>query len=387
MKKLRILFDARPIIDSRKSGIGYYVAHLLENLSQEYSEQLELQGFYFNFLGRNKNSKFTKNDPTISFKASKIIPGKLIPLLRKVKLNPYLEYFASSKADVLLFTNYVSLPSVRKTPNAIIVYDMGYLDCPDYVQDKNLKYLVESMPASINNAELIITISEFTKKRILHYFPQLNPDNIIVTHIPPVDQKIEHLPLNDRLLNLGVTLKKYILYLGTIEPRKNISNLLDAYAQLSPNMRAEYSLVLAGGSGWKDEAIIQKIKDYTSGGLNIILTGYVSDKEKSTLYSNALLFIFPSHYEGFGMPILEAMQYDVPVAASNIEIFHEVAGGAIEYFDKDDYIDMANSISKIIENPTLRSKMVANGSELLKKYSWKDICQIVYKGLQKIKRQ
>ena len=387
MKKLRILFDARPIIDSRKSGIGYYVTHLVENLSQEYSEQLELQGFYFNFLGRNKNSKFTKNDPTISFKASKIIPGKLIPLLRKVKFSPYLEFFASNKADVLLFTNYVSLPSVRKTPNAIIVYDMGYLDCPDYVQDKNLKYLVESMPASINNAELIITISEFTKKRILHYFPQLNPDNIIVTHIPPVDQKIKHLQLNNRLRDLGIIQKKYLLYLGTIEPRKNIANLVDAYAELSPETREEYSLVIAGGNGWKDEAIMQKINDYKSKGFNIILTGYVSDQEKSVLYSNALLFIFPSHYEGFGMPILEAMQYDVPVAASNIEIFHEVAGDAIEYFNKDDPTDVAKSISKIIENPTLRSKMVANGSELLKKYSWKDISQIVYKGLQKIKRQ
>lgn len=243
------------------------------------------------------------------------------------------------------------------------------------------------MPASINNANLIITISEFTKKRILYHYPKLDPKSIIVAHIPPVDQEIKHPSLNDRLLNLGITSKKYILYLGTIEPRKNISNLVDAYAQLSPEVKSEYSLVLAGGAGWKNEAIMQKINNYKSDGLNIILTGYVSDQEKSMLYSNALMFILPSHYEGFGMPILEAMQYHTPVAASDIEIFHEVAESAVEYFDKDDPVDIANSISNIIDNPTLRSDMILNGNELLKKYNWKDISQIVYEGLQKINRQ
>ena len=125
MKKLRILFDARPMVDNKKSGVGYYITNLVENLVQEYPDKLRLEGFYFNFLGRNKDNLKCNSFNSLSFVPTKIIPGKTISLLRKIKCRPYLEYFIKNKADILLYTNFVSLPSIRKIPNAIIIYDMG----------------------------------------------------------------------------------------------------------------------------------------------------------------------------------------------------------------------------------------------------------------------
>jgi alpha-1,3-rhamnosyl/mannosyltransferase len=296
---------------------------------------------------------------------------------------PFLELFTWKQANIVLYTNYVALPLLhRKRKVALVVYDLSFLDHPEFTQGVNLKFLKRFCPPSIRKADLIITISEFTKQRLAYHFPELKSP-VIVTPIPPVAQTLGgHLPQN--LTGKGIKDNKYVLYIGTIEPRKNLQTLLRAWEIMSEELNSEYSLVLAGGKGWKDEAIRADIETLRTKGLRIVLPGYITDDEKCALYSNASCFVLPSHYEGFGMPILEAMQYGVPVAASDIPVFHEVASEAAIYFNKDNPEDIASKLLVLLKDDDLKTKLVAAGASRLRQFSWEKNAQLVANALDRL---
>ena len=368
------------MLDIKKTGVGYYTASMIESLAALPSDSIELTGYYFDFLSHNGKKPPTSSN--IKYHKIKYIPGKLLSLCRRFNFQPPLELFVRKNVDITLFTNYVSLPSMYKHRTALVIYDLSFLDQPQYLQDINLDYLKRFCPPSISRADLIITISEFTKTRILHYFPNLS-GRIVVTPIPPASAE-EPSALGTRLTTLGIRSKKYILYLGTIEPRKNIQKLVQAYAQLDPTIRQRNALVLAGGKGWKDDAIKSEITTARQNGCNIIETDYVSEAEKAQLYAHSACFVFPSHYEGFGMPILEAMQYQVPVLASDIAVFHEVAGDAAAYFDKDNPVDIARCMTELLNDTGKSNTLVANGTRRLQNFSWVENADKVYAAFTSI---
>jgi glycosyltransferase involved in cell wall biosynthesis len=379
MPKKKILFEAGPMLDSQKTGVGYYISHLISSLQNTNSNEIELLGYYFNFLDRREKDLTGYKD--LSFKKISLVPGKIISLCRRLNFQPWLEIFVRQKADTIIFTNYVSLPQIRKKKTALVVYDLSYLDTPEYVQDVNLKYLKRFCSPSIKNADVIITISNFTRKRIEHYFPELKAE-IVVTPIPPPIEIVKHRSvLSNTLQEKGIKNNKYILFFGTIEPRKNISSLISAYSLLSSDLKSNYALVLAGGKGWKDEEILKSVEENRAKGLNIITTGYISEEDKQSLYSNASGFVLPSHYEGFGMPILEAMQASLPVVLSDIPVFREVAGKAALYFNKDDPQDIANKISLLLNNSGLANELRSKGKLRLNLFNWEENAIKVYKAI------
>jgi O-antigen biosynthesis alpha-1,3-mannosyltransferase len=368
------------MLDRKKTGVGYYISHLASSLQHNYRQELDLTGYYFNFLSRNKND--LDQYKTLKFHKISLIPGKILSVCRSLGFQPYLEIFVRQKSDAVIFTNFVSLPQLQKTKTALIVYDLSFLDVPQYSQEKNLAYLRRFCGPSIKRADVIITISEFTKKRIEHYFPDLN-SKIVVTPIPPAaDISITSTGLSPRLITSGVAAGKYILYLGTVEPRKNIQNLVLAYQQLEPAIQKKHPLVIAGGKGWKDGNIWSAINTARSKGANIVMTGYITDDEKSALYSNAACFVLPSHYEGFGMPLLEAMQYGIPTAASDIEVFHELADDATLYFDKDNPQDIAQKLLRLLSDKKLCHLLSKKGQSRVESFSWQANAEAVYEALQ-----
>ncbi|XMB33970.1 glycosyltransferase family 1 protein [Candidatus Saccharibacteria bacterium oral taxon 955] len=379
MAKLRVLFEAGPMVDKHKTGVGYFVDYLVQSLAK--TDSVDLTGYYFDFLGKNKTPTPTLKNTR--FERISLIPGKTLSVTRRLGWQPPLGFFTkTSNYHVTLFTNYVSLPTSLYSKVALIVYDLGFIDHPDFTEQKNLAYLESFSTKSIQSADLIITISEFTKKRIKELFPHITCP-IIVTPIPPVSPPPYPLEKESSILKkFSLNRHKYILYLGTIEPRKNLKNLIIAYSLLPEKIRSTHPLVLAGGKGWKDEEIRQAISDYQSKGYNIITTGYITDEEKAVLYKNTACFTLPSHYEGFGMPILEAMQYSIPVAISDIPVFHEVAGQAAVYFNQDDPDSIATTISKLLDDAKLRQNLARHQSKELAKYSWKSNANLVIKAFQ-----
>lgn len=371
-KKIKILFDANPMINGSKSGVGYYTYYLIQALSDKYPNDVQLVGHYFNFMGKKRGLKLPQA-PNISYKQSKIIPGKILSLTRKFHFQPPLELFFKQKGDAALFTNFVSLPSILHVPTYIAVHDLCFEDVPEYVAKKNRDFLHTFVPISIKKAEKIITISEFSKQSILRHY-DVNPNKIFIMPIPPVQQTQP----GDNIPIASIIKGKYILFLGTLEPRKNIINLVKAYEQLSTDIKKEYALVLAGGTGWYFESTMDYINKLMKDGANIQLKGYVSDDERVSLYKNASLFALASHYEGFGMPILEAMSFGVPTAVSDIPVFKEVANSASVYFDKDDPRSIATALTSALKDKVLRKKLVEGGYKTASAYSWEQVAKDVF---------
>lgn len=377
-RPIKILFDANPLISGSKSGVGYYTYNLIEALAQNYPNELVLVGHYFNFLGQKKKLDLPKAK-NIHYKQSVIIPGKALNLARKLNFQLPLELFFKQRGDVALFTNFVSLPSIFKTPTFVAIHDLCFFDVPQYVSKPNRVFLQKFVPRSVDSASKIITISNATKQAIQNKF-NLDDERFVITPIPPAARHDGDASL---LPQLGVK-GKYILFVSTLEPRKNVINLVKAYEQLPKAIKDDFGLVLAGGEGWDMDETLKYIEGLKLAGNNIVTTGYISDAQKAALYTSATLFVMPSHYEGFGMPILEAMSYAVPTAISNIPVFHEVAGKASMFFDKDNPVAIASAIEKVLVSTNLQKELVAAGNELLDTYSWAEVSATLYEAVRSV---
>lgn len=370
-----LLFDANPLVNGKKSGVGYYTQSLIQALASTYPEEIKLVGHYFSFLGRKDNIRLPEA-PNIEYVRSKIIPGRALSILRRLGLQLPLELFFKRRGDFALFTNFVSLPSFTGIPTAVVVHDLCFLEVPEYVSERNRNFLKRFVPQSLKRARKVIIISAFTKAAVQNHY-SVPEDRFIITPIAPAP-KIEAPDINIR--SLGIT-KKYLLFVGTLEPRKNILSLAEAYELLPADIRAKYQLVLAGAPGWYIEETLGYINKLQNSGFGILTLGHVSDKQRAALYEHAELFVLPSHYEGFGMPILEAMSYGVPTAVSNLPVFHEVAGAASYYFNQNDPQDIAASIEKLLRNAHSRQELAKAGHDRLRLYNWKVTAQGLYKDL------
>lgn len=369
-KKITVLFDAQAATHSQRTGIGFYVSNLLSQLSKNHPE-LNLVGHHFG-SGDNRNLS-----PAIRVVASRLVPAKLQYQLRRMKLAIPFEILGKTKPDVILYPDFIGYPSAYKRPIIPIIHDLTYLEHPGLVSPRNRADLQKFVPRFLKKAAVILAISETTKKLLIKSYG-VQSSRILVTHPGAPDlPDVEHKP--------KVLLpKKYILFVGTLEPRKNFLGLVKAYESLPEKIKEEYGLVLAGRKGWSNQEDLDYVENLAKGGNKVVLTGYVSDAEKAYLYSHASLFVLPSHYEGFGMPILEAMSKKIPVAISNIPIFHEVAGEAAVFFDHHDPSDISVKIEACLKDESLRQRLVLSSEKNIKRFSWEKSAAVLYQAIESV---
>ena len=355
----KILFEASSLLTGTKSGVSYY-AHqmLLQLIEQGY----DITAYYFNFLGRKKFN-IASSYPGVKFIEIRHVPSRITaPIERITGLQIPIDILFRNTYDIIISPNFISRPSIKKTRQMCVIHDMCFEDFPDYVSSKNANYLSTLVPKSIRRSSLVIAVSDFTASRVDYYFKHTP-----VCVIPAVANASlsGHATLTsfDRPV---LEPKSYFLFVGTIEPRKNLLTLLNAFESFYASDKS-MALVLAGGKGWKDEAIISKINDLQNKNLPIHLTGYVSDDELTWLYENAAVYVMPSFYEGFGMPIIEAMYKGLPIIASNIDVFTELAGNKISYFEVNDHKDLASKMHEL-KNEGKRSE--GYYKKVLNRYSW-----------------
>lgn len=369
---MKILFDASPIANGNKTGVGMYTQRLILALAAK-DKNIELVGYYYNFLGRKKPDLPTA--PNIAYKPIKFYPGQLVNLLRRFGVNIPVEILAKTRGSTALYPNFIAQPSLYKIPSYTVLHDLSFITHPSFASDKNRKDLERFVPNALKTCSGILTVSEVSKQTIMQTYGY-PAENILVTPIAP-EHKLEIAKAKGSRLTKKLGIKKpYILFLGTLEPRKNLISLLKAY-EVTPELHSNYELVLAGGMDWKFEEVKQKIDAMRAAGLGVIHCGYVSMDERAALYQDAEVFVLPSHEEGFGMPILEAMQYETPVAVSDIPVFHEVAGNAALYFDQTDANDIAEKLVLILTDKKLQAKLLHESKLALKKYSWPKVAESV----------
>jgi hypothetical protein len=217
-------------------------------------------------------------------------------------------------------------------------------------------------------ARFINTTSSFSREEIALNL-KVNRDKIFVTALAtsPAFRRIDDRRELDHWKKSLTLPPRFILFVGSIEPRKNIMGILNALLRM--DLKSRPTLVIAGGHGWKNSDVFNYVKKYKLGD-NVCILGYVSREALVALYNLAEVFIFPSFYEGFGLPVLEAFACGTPVIASNVSSIPEVAGDAALLIDPHNVEEIANAISKVLQDPVLRDQMVHKGAAQLKNFSW-----------------
>ncbi len=383
-KKLKVLIEGTPIFRNR-AGVGRYVYHVLDGLFKiDKINQYQIFGFLF--IGKKFAKPYAMLPPNVSYRLVRYLPSKVVNIMPRKILPPPIDLISLTKPDVVLFTDFVRSPLITKAKSIVIVYDMSFELFGQYTDKKTRELLIKQVPKAVRQADVIITISENSKKEIVEHY-KIDPNKIRIIN-PGIDHKFYRPQPKEAVEKVKQKFNiqgKYILYEGTLEPRKNINGILDAFSNLSNKLKDEYVLVLAGGRGWLDEDIQKRLDDLSE--LNIIKTGYVPDADLPALYSGASLFVYPSFYEGFGMPPLEAMACGVPVITANNSSLPEVVGDAAITIDAKDTKALSFNMSQVLTKPTLAKQMSSKGIAQANKFSWKQAAKALKETINNIAKQ
>jgi alpha-1,3-rhamnosyl/mannosyltransferase len=361
---MKILFNclsvAYPI-----SGVGEYTLQLGKALEALLGDRMV---FWF---GKNlpgyRHVDFDSPIPTFANRVQyhlggglRKIPGLTI-MLHLWRDRKFRSYTRRVKPSLYHETRY-ALFRFDDGPTVITVYDLSFVRHPEWHPADRAEYLERYFLKRISNVDAVITISEFSKKEITSLLG-IRPDKIYVTPLgadrtfSPGKKEVKGLP------------NEYILSLGNLEPRKNLVTLLDAYRSLPKKLRERFPLVIAGASGWHTEAL-KKALQLFPGREKPILTGYVPKKLLPDLYRGASLFVYPSLYEGFGLPVIEAMACGVPVLASNAASLPEVVGDAGVLVGPRDVNHLKEAMKELLEDEKARRALAEKGIARAKLFSW-----------------
>lgn len=363
---MKIGIDARFFGTSGK-GLGRYTQKLVEEL-----EKIDHNNQYYIFLNKHnfeeynpKNPNFHKvlaNIPWYSWQEQIIFPNIL---------NTY-------KLDLVHFLHF-NVPILYRKPYFVTIHDLILLEYPTRKASrlntivywmKNIAYRLVIMNA-VYTAKKVITISEYTKKSIMKHF------HIQGSKIPMIYEGVDlekFNPLNAQEFNFKrfhIKPKKYILYVGNVYPHKNIDVLIDVFCNLKQKneIDKDLQLVLVGKKDYFFENIIKQVQDLHLE-KSVIFTGYVPDEELISLYEHSLFYVFPSLYEGFGLPPLEAIALGVPIVISNATCLPEIFGDHIEYFDPKSKDNMQEVLYNFILDNNKRELQKKYHQDILNKYSW-----------------
>lgn len=279
-----------------------------------------------------------------------------------------------------------NIPLVKKKnlQTTVTIHDLAFKYFPEHFPLRDRTELSLLTDLAIKRSDKIIAVSESTKKDILKFYPQIKEAKIHVIH-HGFDQEFFSRPAaleikEELATSHKLQAKKYILYVGALQPRKNLERLIDAFSRIKKNF-PEMKLVLAGGKAWLWEGILQKAQS-SPFQKDIIFIGQVGFEKARALYQQAAVFAFPSLYEGFGIPILEALAAGVPVVTANNSSLPEVGGDAALYADAENSEDLAEKIGKVLKDPNLQQEMIAKGKQQLQKFSWEKCAQETLKVIK-----
>ncbi|NTU69689.1 glycosyltransferase family 4 protein [bacterium] len=363
---MKIIIDAENT-KKQKTGVGYYTYNLIKSLIKVDKEN-DYELVYWKLRNVQKFNPFGILPDNIKYKKIRF-PYSIYFRLFKMGIKIPFSFF-SGKADVYLFPNFI-VYNLKNKKNIVVIYDVSYLKYPQFSDKKNVEFLTEFVSSTVKNASHVITISENSKKEIMEFYKINQKDISIVS--PSYDHNLyykreasEILTVKDKYSITG----QYLLFTSTLEPRKNVENIIKAYLLLPKLIKEQYSLVLAGGKGWQDSKILSDIKKAQDEGEKVIVTGYVLEEDLPVLYSGASLFVYPSIYEGFGIPILEAMACGIPVITSDNSSMPEVAGKAALYVKAEDVNDIKSKIEELLTDNKLQEKLKVENMSQLHKFDW-----------------
>jgi anaerobic magnesium-protoporphyrin IX monomethyl ester cyclase len=355
---MRIAFDGTSL-RPRRTGVGYYTEHLLHHLAAE-ADGDDL------VVVSNREIETTLPLP----ERVRVMVGK-----RRMPRMVWMQIGApaalrQARADVVHFTNGM-LPIASPVPSVVTIHDMSLRLYPRYHPARRVLLNAPLVDLAARRADAILTVSESAKHDIVRVY-RLDPDRVHVVHeaAPPSFRRVTDIAELDRVRQKYRLADRLILYVGTIEPRKNLPKLIEAFAaRKRAGDLTDHHLVCVGPYGWLSRGI-EDLIHRTKVSHAIHFTGYVPFEDLPALYSLAEIFAYPSMYEGFGLPVIEAMACGVPVVTGSAAALAEVGGNAVEPVERMDRDALGDAIVRLAKDPARRRQLSANALARAEQFSW-----------------
>jgi len=360
---LKIAIDATAIpTGTKKGGVSSYILSLISEL-----EKFDYVNEYYIFIKKEDLAFFRLETDNFKFIQCNV-NSKLIRLIWEQLILP--RYIKKYKIDLIHSPHYTIPIMLNQCKKVVTFHDMTFFLFPEmHIYYKRIIFK-KMIPTSAAKADLIISVSDNTAKDI-HALLNISKEKLRVIPLG-VNSKfrvIRNVQLLNDVKRKYKTSDKFIFYLGTLEPRKNIHNLIRAYHLAINNEKIGHKLVIAGEKGWDYKKLFKLVDDLQIND-QVIFIGFVSENELPLLYNAADLFVYPSIYEGFGIPVLEAMSCGVPVISSSVSSLPEIVKNAGLLVEPNNIERLSQAICEVIINRDLNQKLSKLGLKRASQYSW-----------------
>ena len=349
----------------QSGGIGRYVREMLSALSDiDQSNQYRL------FYASKNRSNHTVLDLPENFRVRQLPVNDiwLARIWQRMRLPLPVELITGS-LDIYHSPDFTLPPTLRNIPTLLTVHDLSFLRTPESAAPGLRGYLEVAVKRSVKLATHVLADSQSTKDDLIELYA--TPEDKITVLYAGVSSAFRPVTDSNKLMKVREHYKlggkPFVLSVGTLQPRKNHVTLIKAFEQALSD--SEYNLVLAGGQGWSYEEVHELVRSRALQH-RVLFPGFVADEDLSALYSSADVMTFPSLYEGFGLPVLEAMACGVPVLASNTSCLPEVAGGAAVFVNPRNVEAMSDALLKLVSNVDLRKTLREKGFERVEQFRW-----------------
>jgi len=351
---MRIGINARFLIKNKMEGIGVFTFEVCKRLAKLMPEHT----FYF-YFDRDFDADFITQKNIV---AKKILPSARHPFLWKLWFDVLLPYhLKKDKIDVFFSADgYCSLNT--KVPQILTIHDIAFEHFPQYIPFLHAKYMQYYTPKYIEKAKKIITVSEFSKQDLIQkYGVENNKIEIVYNGFSDSEATSNHIKYNIE--------QKYFIFVGAIHPRKNVLNLVRAFEVFKQQKTSDFKLVLVGRDAWMNNDFKTALKN-SAFHQDIIWIKEIDRNNLLHLMKNAFALTYFSQFEGFGIPLIEAMEFGVPILASNVSAIPEIAGNAALYCEPNNVEQIANQMKVLTENEILYQSLKAKSLERKNSFSW-----------------
>ncbi|MBR0056157.1 MAG: glycosyltransferase family 4 protein [Kiritimatiellae bacterium] len=363
---MQVNIDYQPAV-AQRAGIGRYTRLLARHLPASLAEGDRLRLFYFDFTRRAEAPETAGARCAVSARPWRLLPGAVVQQLWKRGLPPRFDLIAG-RADVHHFCNFVIPPISPKARTVVTICDMSFMRHPECAEAGNLAYLRARIGATIERADAIITISKFSAREIIEFFPAAK-GKVFPIYLG-VDQTLAS-PGREKIVEVKGRLgleRPYILSVGTIEPRKNFSFLVDVFDNMK---NPDVELVVVGRPGWNYEPILEKFRTARKAP-RIRHLNAIGDGDLAAIYAGAEIYATPSLYEGFGFTPLEAMLCGTPVVSSSGGSLGEVLSDAAIVLHKFDMDMWTRTLDGLLLDRRVRGDLRRMGFAQARKFRWEE---------------
>ena len=371
---MTIAVNTRFLLADYLEGYGYFLFETLKRITKKHPEHQ----FIFIF-DRPFDSRFVFEKNITPVVAA---PAARHPLLWRywyqIKIPSLLKKF---KADVFVSADgFCSLQT--NIPQCLVVHDLAFLHYPDFYKKSHLSFYKKYTPRFLRAANQIATVSSFSKNDLIKQYAIADSKIDVVYSAAKEIFKPANAEEKQVIKNKFTEGKEYFLYTGSIHPRKNLMNLLKAFSLFKKRLHSGMKLVIAGRLAWHYESFTESLKSYKYRN-DVVMTGYLPEKELSRLTAGAYALVYPSLFEGFGVPPLEAMHAEVPVITSSATSMQELYADAALYADPKNPSDIAEQMMLLYKDETLRKKMIEKGKVKAADFNWDTTADLLWQAILK----